>query len=215
VEPVIAGALIGATGALSVSGLTQWLGLKREDKRLRHAEQQEDKRLRHAEQMEDQRLRHAERLQIDADARAVLDDALAAAFEARDTAKNWAAEIKTFAIAVESNPTTATHRQQGMRDARFAAEPSISRLNHMASRLTIRLGEASALTNAYWKVAAMHMKAHNDAGGLENSYVGALLGYASEAENTPTFDELDEDQENVRAAIDEFAAHAHTWATRA
>jgi hypothetical protein len=191
VDPTVAGALIGFGGGAAISLATQYVGLKREDKQLRHAE----------------------RLQVDAEARVVLDEALATAYEAREKLVDYTNALIDYELALEDQPGEAGAEDVAF-ERRDATEPLLGRLRWALGRLSIRFGAYNPVTGAYLDIVKNYMEAYGIAAGFHTSLPSSQLGNEPENPHEYTVSRLKARDLTIVHKITDFAERAHAWAAR-
>jgi hypothetical protein len=153
---------------------------------------------------------HTERLQKDAEARTVLDGALATAYEGRAALDDYALALVRWSA---STPESALFHDSDVQieTAHAAARAALSKLRLDASRLIVRFGQDVV----YGSYASVLLAYVDLLGHTENFHTDLKLASTGrEPQSEATAQILADVGRHLDRLVFGFADHAHQWANR-
>lgn len=155
--------------------------------------------------------RHTERLGKDAEARAVLDGALATAYQARVALDDYAMTL--VRLPPQTTESSLLHDLEGRTErAHAAASSALATLRLDASRLIVRFGHGEAVYASYASVLLAYVDL---LGHTENFHTDLKLACAGQVpQSEATAEILADVGRHLDRLVFAFADHAHRWANR-
>lgn len=154
---------------------------------------------------------HTERLQKNTEARAVLDGALATAYEARAALDDYAEALVRLS-AQTLNFRRVHHLDEHIETAHAAASSALAKLRLDASRLIVRFGHDDIVYASYASVLLAYVDL---LGHTENFHTDLKLASAGQQpQSEATAEMLADVGRHLDRLVFSFADHAHQWASR-